>query len=192
MNDKLPIVLHQGMVRKLFIEGIQKHQFGGESNLRVIGLPEGEPSLHQIISLDLSDKQLGFSIQGISRLVLLYGLVYSGCELKYQMISDDEIHILEMNPKKPYPNWPYANCPISFDPVSLAVGSPEPVNQEDIEEITWWQFDESKPNDVWINVPEYIGFGVSIWGPVAEGEGVEIVFRVDLETKTVYVRNECS
>jgi hypothetical protein len=192
MNDKLPIVLHQGMVRKLFIGGTQKHQFGGESNLRIIGLPEGEPPLHQILSLNLTDKQLGFSIQGISRLVLLYGLVYSGCELKYQMISDDEIHILEMNPKKPYPNWPYTNCPTYFQPVSLAVGSPEPVGQEDIEEITWWQFDESKPNDVWINVPEYAGFGVSIWGPAAEGEGVEIVFQVDLETKTVYVRNECS
>src|SRR5262245_48843675 len=83
------------------------HAFGGLLDLSVRGFPRKRRPLHRLLTLDLRDSRLNISLPNTTVLPLLYGFVYSGCLLYYQVVSDAEIRIIEMTPRLPSRYWPY-------------------------------------------------------------------------------------
>lgn len=194
MNQKHPCVLSDGFIRKALLgqSGKYRHYFGGLNDLETLDYLNGERPLHRVLTLDLSDPDLDFSINGVTQIPLLYGFAFDGCELEYEVLSDSTIRIIELVPNHPAEDWPYPNYPAHFEPVPVGFTKPEPANEEKIDEVTWRLFDKSKPSEIWVNVPPNDALGVSLWGSDGDAEGVEVVFRIDPTTRTVSVKNECS
>ena len=193
MTQKPPSILSHGLIYQTLIgqSGQFNHCFGGENDLQIIDFPAGQQPLHRVISLDLTDPRLNISIQGVTQLPLLYGLVYDGCEMTYEVLSNNSIRMIELSPSTSSDGWPYPDYPLFFQSVNLEIGLSNAANEESIDELTWWLFDETKPSDIWVNVPSNDDFGVSLWGSEGDSMGVELVFRIDPETRIVTVKNEC-
>lgn len=191
---KPPALLQQGRITQLNVgqSGRYNHFFGGKNDLEIADFPHGEHPLHRVFSLDLADPRLGFSMNKVTQLPLLYGFVFDGCELQYSVLSNTSIKILNLVPQKSSSGWPYPEYPAHFDRLPIEIGSSAHADDEAINTLTWWNFDVTKPNDVWVNVPSSAGLGVLLWGPDGDAQGVEVVFRIDPVALTVRVRNECS
>ena len=194
MTHKTPtLIINLNMLETVIGQaGEFNHFFGGPNDLQVLGFPEGQPMLHRVLNLDLNDPQINFALAGIQQLPLLYGFVFNGCEVQYRVLSDGVIQIEHLTPSSALPDWPYSEYPVDFARVPIQITGVQVADEETIDALTWWMFEPSKSNELWVNVPPNPQFGVSLWGPEGDAEGVELVFRIDPDTKTVTVRNECS
>jgi hypothetical protein len=49
-----------------------------------------------------------------------------------------------------------------------------------------------KPKMAVVIVPPIFVGGVSMWGPIGDAEGVQVIFECDFEATTVRASNQCS
>ena len=164
--------------------------FGGPTSIRFSGLRHGPKRLHHIVTLNW-DAIPGVEDHGFSDISLFYGMCYSGCTMSYQMTESLRFRLLELQPRKSSADWPYSKYPdlLPYVPLRLArrVGcSPERFREFLI------QRGEINSKEVVVVIPPMFDLGMSLWGPSGDAEGVQVVFHLDLETRTVRAYNECT
>src|SRR5262249_42519918 len=122
--------------------------FGGPpySQFKFTGLSFGTRPLHHVMQL-YSNILPGIEKKGFPEVQLFYGIRYSGCRMKYELLPPaeslmkeveqhltserslgslpdlrSECHILEMEPRESSEDWPYAGYPdlLPYVPLQLA------------------------------------------------------------------------
>ena len=167
------------------------HRFGEPLALDVRGTGGKAPTLHRVLTLTLSDTLLWFSIQGVAELPLVYGFMHDGCRLKYRVISDGQIEMLEMPPAAPSPDWPYAKYPAEFPEKRFGLRDDGEIEPEQVNELTWQGVEVVDPAEgVVAIVPPSKKYGVSLWGD-GDDELVQVVFEIDPKAGTVAAYNQC-
>jgi hypothetical protein len=167
------------------------HRFGGPLALDVRGNGGKSPTLHRVLTLSMSDPLLGFSINGVSELPLAYGFVHDGCRLKYRVISDGQIELLEAPSAKPSADWPYAKYPSAFPEKRFELRDEGEIEPDQVNELTWQGVEEVDPAEgVVAIVPPSTTYGVSLWGD-GDDELVQVVFEIDPKAGTVTAYNQC-
>jgi hypothetical protein len=169
-----------------------QHYLGGSLDLCVRGGPKNERPLHRVVTLDLTDSRLDVHIPAVNRLPLLYGFVFDACTLKYEILSDHEVRILEMAPRTSSDDWPYENYPEQFGVKPLAFGPSRKMSRKKVRELTCQGLDANAPDQLVVVVTPKEDFGVSLWGPEGDAEMVELIFQVDPASGVVSVSNQCT
>lgn len=171
------------------IQGVFHHSFGHSREIQVInGL--GKPVVaHLILDLDLADPRLSLVIPGLSRLPLLHPFRHDGGMMKYRLISDDLIEILEIRGELSE-DWPYADYPERFAVVPFDLGDPQPCAREHFDE----QLYQGVPNNHWsqfiVVIPEANCYGQGLWQPDSDVP-VNAMFYFDPVSRVVVTNNEC-
>lgn len=167
------------------------HRFGGPLDLTVTGGDGQAMTLHRVLTLNLSDPRIGIAIPGVSELPLIYGFVHDGCELKYEVVSDREIRMLEPPGQPPANDWPYENFPAVFPTHAFGLQDDGVIDPEEFEELVWQEIRASDPDDAIVAiVPPSDSYGVSLWGD-GDAELVQVVFEIDPAARTVVAYNQC-
>ncbi len=161
--------------------------FGGPMMSTVSGKPFGPKPLHVIACIG------GWHIPALHNhqlveLPLLYGLHYSGCEMRYRVKIGRHIELLNITPAQSLDDWPYPNFPPLLPYVPLRLSDTYTRTSYDEFAATFPNMPEKQSADLMVAVPPPATLGVSLWG-CGDGEGVTIVFACDLETNTVHVTN---
>jgi hypothetical protein len=148
-------------------------------------------------------------------LTLFYGIHYDGCVMKYELLppsesffleiehslsaaSDteskiqipdlsSECHILEMEPLESSGNWPYAGYPDLLPYVPLELADRIPCSAEEFQGLIL-HGDEVKPEEVTVVIPPMYDLGISLFGHSADAEGLQLVFRCNLENNKRTIR----
>lgn len=171
---------------------VHRHTFGGPLNLSVHLVPTSERPLHRVLTLDLSDSRLGVRIPNVTLLPLLYGFVYEGCVLEYQVISDEEIRVIDLWPETSLEEWPYEDYPDHFPVRPVQIGQPRSISREKVPELTCQGLPSEAADQLVVVVYPSQTFGISLWGRWGDAEMVEVIFRVEPDTGRVFVRNQCT
>ncbi len=109
-----------GMARVVVGESSNfRHRFGGMPTYNGIVPPRNSQPLHLLYTFDTNDPLFPVSIPGIRYLPLFYCFPYNAGDLGYRMISEDQIEILHLTPKRTEPNFPYPNYPDHFSETSV-------------------------------------------------------------------------
>jgi hypothetical protein len=169
-----------------------RHTFGGPLDLSVRRFPTNRRPLHRLLTLDLRDSRLNISIPGATMLHLLYGFAYDCCLLDYQVVSDSEVRVIEMTPRRPTRNWPYEDYPEHFAVRPVALRDRKPISDKQMTRLTWQGLDAEAAEQLVIVVRPSNSFGVSLWGESGDAEEVEVIFRVSPETGRVSASNQCT
>ena len=99
ISNTQPFFWHEGSACHIVVgePGIYEHRFGGPLELVVADFPDEQRPLHRVLTLDLTDPRLEIRVPSVRLLPLLYGFVFDGCELRYQILSDKEVQVLELS-----------------------------------------------------------------------------------------------
>ena len=168
------------------------HTFGRPLDLAVRGLPRNRQPLHRLLTLDLCDSRLNVSLPNATVLPLLYGFVYSGCLLEYQVVSDAEIRIIDLTPRLPSRDWPYKGYPDHFAVRPVALGDRKRISRKMMTRLTCQGLDDEAADQLVVVVRPSTRFGVSLWGESGDAEEVEVIFRVSPETGRISASNQCT
>ena len=183
--------------------------FGGSphSAFKFTDLSFGARSIHHVMTL-YWDILPEIEKKGFSDLPLFYGIRYGGCRMKYEVLPPDldfsEIEerltskrglpdlssvcqILEMEPRQSSEDWPYASYPDLLPYVPLQLAEMIPCSPEDFQGLIL-HGDEVKPKEVTVVIPPMFDLGISLFGHDADAEGLQLVFRCDLENKKRVIR----
>lgn len=167
------------------------HRFGGPLDLEARCTRGKAPTLHRVLTLALSDPLLDFAFGGVAELPLVYGFVHDGCRLKYRVVSDGQIEMLEAPAASPSPNWPYAKYPAAFPEKRFSLRDGGQIEPDQVDQLTWQGVEAVDPAEgVVAVVPPSKKYGVSLWGD-GEDELVQVVFEIDPELGTVTAYNQC-
>jgi hypothetical protein len=167
------------------------HRFGGPLALDVRGAGGKVPTLHRVLTLALSDPLIGFEIRGVAELPLVYGFVHDGCRLKYRVISDGKIEMLEAPTAPPSVDWPYPKYPAVLPEKRFGLRDDGEIEPDQVNELTWQGVEEIDPAEgVVAIVPPSTKYGMSLWGD-GDDELVQVVFEIDAKTGTVAAYNQC-
>jgi hypothetical protein len=150
----------------------------------------------------------GIEKKGFSYLPLFYGLRYGGCVMKYEILQPEldtsdiekrlsskcgfpdlrsECHILEMEPRVSSEDWPYEGYPDLLPYVPLQLSERVPCSPEDFQGLIL-HGDDVRPEEVTVIIPPMFDLGISLFGHDADAEGLQLVFRCDLENKRRTIR----
>ena len=169
------------------------HRFGGALSLDIRGTAVDAPALHRVLTLALGDPLLGFSIEGMTVLPLVYGFVYDGCRLKYRLVDDGRIEVLQIHPRSPTAEWPYPRYPAAFRERRFGLRDDGTIEPDQVHALTWQHVEGMDPaKGVVIIVPPSEDYGVSLWGEDGDAERVQVIFEVDPAARTVAAYNQCS
>ncbi len=167
------------------------HRFGGPLALDVRGTGGKGLTLHRLLTLALSDPLMGFTMNGVTQLPLVYGFVHDGCRLKYRVISDGQIEMLEAPKASPPADWPYARYPAEFPEKRFGLRDDGEIEPDQVNELTWQGVEEIDPAEgVVAIVPPSKQYGMSLWGD-GDDELVQVVFEIDPKSGTVAAYNQC-
>jgi hypothetical protein len=160
--------------------------FGGPAP-QITGCTFGPGPLHRIASLG----QLHIPALGqhyVSRLPLMYGMYYDGCELSYRLESGHRIELLQIEPASSADDWPYPNFPplIPYVPLRLD-DSPRRVSYDEFA-ASFPNMPEKQSAEMVIAIPPPATIGLSFWD-VGDWDGVTIVFECDLQKRQVRAFN---
>ena len=164
--------------------------FGGPSEHRFTGVPVGSRPLHKLVHLAQEViRQLGTPHRAFS-LPLLYGLNFSGCEVRYRVKVTGWIEILELDPPESSEDFPYPNYPpiLPYAPLR-ASGSRRCAYREFAEDIP--NMANEQPAELIVAVPPPATLGFSMWGPDDDAGMVTVVFECDLGERAVRAYNRC-
>lgn len=153
--------------------------FGGPLEVDLSGVEHGPRPLHLIARLGGSHiLGLGFGLP------LIYGMSYSGCDLRYRIDGVGKIEILKLQPTESSEDWPYRNFPplLPYVPLRLS-DAPALVDYSEFAQ-RFPNMPEQQPAELVVAVPPPATVGLSLWG-AGDGEGVTIVFEYDLEDRIV-------
>ena len=167
------------------------HRFGGPLELDVRATGGQSPALHRVLTLSLNDPLLGFQIDGVTEIPLVYRFVYDGCELKYHVAGDRHIEVLAMSPRSPSADWPYSSYPSAFPEKRFGLRDDGEIEPEQVHELTWQGVVGIDPAEgVVAIVPPSEEYGVSLWGD-GDDELVQVIFEIDPRARTVAAYNQC-
>lgn len=93
-----------------------------------------------------------------------------------------ECHILEMEPLQSSGKWPYAGYPDLLPHVPLKLADRIPCSPEEFQGLIL-HGNEVKPEEVTVVIPPMYDLGISLFGHSADAEGLQLVFRCNLENK---------
>jgi hypothetical protein len=182
--------------------------FGGPPHyaFKFSGKPFGTRPIHHVMTLCWSILP-GIEKKGFSELPLFYGMRYGGCRMKYEILEPEldlseiedrlsskrgfpdvrsECHVLEMEPCESSEDWPYAGYPDLLPYVPLRLAERVPCSPEDFQGVIL-HGDEVKPEEVTVVIPPMFDLGVSLFGHDADAEGLQLVFRCDLESEKMTI-----
>jgi hypothetical protein len=183
--------------------------FGGPPHFsfKFTGKPFGTRPIHHVMTLYWNILP-GIEKKGFSDLPLFYGLRYGGCRMKYEIVPpeweiseiegllaskralpdlSEACHVLEMEPTKSSEDWPYIGYPDLLPYVPLQLAKRIPCSPEEFQDLIV-HGDEVKPNEVTVVVPPMYDLGLSLFGHSEDAEGLQLVFRCDLENRKQTVR----
>jgi hypothetical protein len=181
-----PAIYHHGLV--FFTELTEQsakttHWFGGDLNLTVEGLPHGPHALHRIVTLDLTDKQLGIS--GVANLRYLPLVRCGGYECDYLVESDQLIQLKSIDSPAAPDEWPYDVLPR----FGLRLLEPVRAALEQVQPLTHQGFVLADPDELVVIVPSIKDYGgLSLWGEF--GWGVQMFFYFTPSDRRVWVTNQ--
>jgi hypothetical protein len=168
------------------------HRFGGPLALDVRGVPGKPPLLHRVLTLSARDPRLGFSIDGVTDLPLVYGFVFDGCRLTYRVTGDAGIEMVGMSPRSPMAGWPYPKYPAAFPEKRFGLRDDGAIEPDQVHQLTWQNVAGIDPADgVVVIVPPSERYGVSLWGEDGDASLVQVIFEVDPAARTVSAYNQC-
>ncbi|HET7624002.1 MAG TPA: hypothetical protein VFM25_01965 [Verrucomicrobiae bacterium] len=186
--------------------------FGGppHSTFKFTGITYDTHSIHHVMSLSWKTVP-GIEKKGISDLPLFYGLRYGACRMKYEILPpsesvfskiedslssksgsidlpdlSSECHLLEMEPRKSSDSWPYAGYPELLPYVPLCLADRVACSPEDFQSLIL-HGDDVNPEEVTVVIPPMFDIGISLFGHDADAEGIQLVFRCNLENKKLTV-----
>ena len=158
--------------------------------MAILGFPERQKALHRVLTLDLTDPRLRTTIPGVRFRPLLYAFTFNGCELRYQMLSDTEVQIVELTPQQSSDDWPYPDYPAFFESIPFDFSEPKPLSIKQVNDLTWQGIDDATNETLIVVVPPSDSYGVSLWGD-GDAEEVQVVFQIQGSSGTVSVSNQC-
>ena len=113
--------------------------------------------------------------------------ILSGMNLEGLPDISSECHILDIQPRESSDNWPYASYPDLLPYVPLRLAERVRCSPEDFQGLIL-HGDEVSANEVTVVVPPMFDLGISLFGHDADAEGLQLVFRCDLENKKLTIR----
>lgn len=162
--------------------------FGGPSSVTRNGLSFGPRPLHHVVTIGSKDVPAdGF----ILSLPLLYGMCFSGCSLRYRVVSATAIEVLEMEPTTSSEDWPYPMYPAYLPYVPLRIAKAERCDISEFTKLSCQPDRKFDDTSLIVIVPASPVLGVSLWGADGDAEGVQVVFEFDSRTKIVSASNQC-
>lgn len=188
---QFPVVYYAN--RAYFLERCNRYSptyFGGPSDTTFTGVRSGDPQLHHLLTItghvvvEMQDYHL-YAVP------LFYGFRYGGGDLTYRVTKRSSCKVIKLPEGKPSPDFPYPNYPALLPYIPLSVARWEYCEPEEFAELTH-QGLEIKPKTMVVVVPPIFSFGVSMWGPGGDAEGVQIIFECDFESKTIKALNQCT
>jgi hypothetical protein len=165
-------------------------RIGGPSDIQFSGIVHGPRSLHHILTLG-SDELPGIQQKEFTGLSLFYGMCFDGCSMSYEVRDAIRYHLLELEPTESSDGWPYSDYPDLLPTVPLRLARRIPCSRERFSEFLA-QKDKIEADELVVVVPPISDLGMSLWGDNGDAEGVQIIFRCDLQTRRVRVYNECT
>lgn len=192
-DQEFPIVFWNGRLAQARPDSSSQyaHALGGPLELRVEGHPKGQRPLHRILTLDLTDPAIGVDRPAVPVLPLLYGLVYDGSVLRYEVLSGSRVRIVELDPNVSSEDWPYEGCPAEFPRVPLRFEPATACSGEGLDALVWQGFERGAKDRLLAVVPDRPIGSCSIWGPDAAGMDIQIIFDFDPATGIVFASNQC-
>lgn len=192
LPDKLlrPALFHEGQA--YFLEPSDVHSgsyFGGPFENAITGVKHGPHPLHHIATLNGRCFKPLWHVIGGGNLCLLYGICYDACHMKYRT-SAAGLEVLEITPKTSSADWPYANYPTYLPYIPLRLRQRSQCSLEEFLELACQPIDVAE-SEVLVLIPPSPVLGMSLWGPLGDGENTQIVFRCDLAKRTVEAFNHC-
>lgn len=164
---------------------------GGPLQCNLRGKKIGPAKLHRVLTVSSNDVP-ELRQAAMSELPLFYGMRYDACELVYEKSAKPhEYSLLEMNPRKSKDSWPYLDYPNLLPYVPMKVKSRGKCTFKQFSKLAWQGIDYD-PKYMMVIVPPYSTGGVSLWGPMGDMEGVQIIFVINLADKRVAAFNQCS
>jgi len=162
-----------------------RHWFGGELNMAVAGLPHGPHALHRVVTIDLTDQRLGIVAANLKHLPLVFGMRFEGCDLTYEVASDQSILIKRSEQQRSSEDWPYQGFPDTLPQFGLRLRDPMSMPLDEFASMIHQGLDAAEPDDLIVVVPSVSDYGgVSLWGE--HGWGVQIVFMFSRSDRTVF------
>jgi len=186
-----PVAYYNGTA--FFFAPTDRHSptyFGGPSDITFTGVRHGPEPLHHILTL------AGAVIPAlvdyhVFSLPLFYGLRYDACSLTYRMPERSVCEITKLQPRRSSADWPYRDYPRLLPYIPLRLSRRTRCTAKRFAKLSY-QGLEIKPTTMVVVVPPVFIGGVSMWGPMGDAEGVQIVFECDFENKTVRASNQCT
>lgn len=110
------------------------HSFGGTCEYAGTLLNKGEPPVHLLFRLSLTDASVGITIPGVQWLPFLCAIRYGACELGYRVVSDGEVKICRCKENKAWEGFPYEGYPdvLPGSPFEFRETPYDPGNPEDV------------------------------------------------------------
>lgn len=177
-----PAIFHNG--KAYFLERGKKLQasvFGGPPpDVAITGISHGPRKLHHILSLGGDCFEPLWHVVGGHQLYLVFGMCFSGCQLTFKSMQYKGVEILDMTPTTSSPDWPYANYPDLLPYFILRLQACVDCTLEEFSRVSCQPL-ETAPNEAIVIVPPSPMYGMSLWGPAGDAEGVQIVFRCAME-----------
>lgn len=96
-----------------------------------------------MLTLSQRDPNLGSAIPGVTELPLVYGFTLNGCRLRYKLVADGQVELLELNPSVPTSGWPYKNYPAAFPEKRFALLDDGQIEPDEVDQLTWQNLEES-------------------------------------------------
>lgn len=163
--------------------------FGGPLDRDFSGVPHGPKPLHLIALLSLQDIA-SQSYRFGPDVPFVYGLCYSGCELKYRLAAS-KIEVLELTPRQSLDNWPYPNYPPHLPYIPLRLVRRQRQSYDQFAD-TFFNMPEKPASELVVAVPAAATIGMSLWGRYGDEDGVTIVFQCNLKDGIISATNVTS
>lgn len=188
---RFPVAYYRGMA--YFFRPTDRYSptyFGGPSEVRFTTVPHGPLPLHHVLTL------AGAVIPALEEfyvfsLPLFYGLRYDGCSLTYRMPERSVCKITKLQPRRSSDDFPYREYPVLLPYLPLRLARRTRCTAEQFAGFSYQGLNIKTKTMAVIVPPLFLG-GVSIWGPIGDAEGVQMIFECDFETQTVRASNQCT
>jgi len=190
MSFKTPAIYHRERVffTDLVDAAGARHWFGGNLDLDI--MPLGDHALHRIVTLDLTDPQLGIAApDDLRQLPLVFGCRVEACAFTYVVPSPRQIRIKRDWIMSATEDWPYPDYPDVLPRLGLRLREPVAMTLDAFSEYTHQGLDFADADELIIVVPSVEDYGgVSLHGE--HGWGVQIMFYFTMADRTVDVEHQ--
>lgn len=165
--------------------------FGGPGDMQIIGTDHGPRKIHHVATLNYTDLNADYLDFG-SSLHFYYGMCFDGCELEYQYSDTGKLKITDMEPTTSSDDWPYEGFPNQLPYFPMCINEINSISENDAMDKFSQYVDVISDEELVLIVPPNPKLGISMWGPMGDLEGVELVFVFNIKSKKMRAHNVCS